>query len=119
LILKRCEKSGRRETARRLRGVIGKIFRLAVATLRAPTDPTYALQGALLAPVVHHRPAITDERQLGALMASIDQYDGWPTLKSALLFLALRAAGRKALGVCPIPIALHALHPHLEYKGKL
>ena len=52
-------------------------------------------------------------------MASINQYDGWPTLKSALLFLALRAAGRKALGVCPIPIALHALHPHLEYKGKL
>ena len=92
LILKRCEKSGRRETARRLRGVIGKIFRLAVATLRAPTDPTYALQGALLAPVVHHRPAITDEKQLGALMVSIDEYDGWPTLKSALLFLALTMA---------------------------
>ena len=92
IILKRYEKSGRRETARRLRGVIGKVFRLAVATLRAPTDPTYALQGALLAPVVHHRPAITDEGQLGALMASIDEYDGWPTLKSALLFLALTMA---------------------------
>jgi integrase len=92
IILKRYEKSGRRETARRLRGVVGKVFRLAVATLRAPTDPTYALQGALLAPVVHHRPAITDERQLGALMASIDDYDGWPTLKSALLFLALTMA---------------------------
>ena len=92
LILKRYEKSGRRETARRLRGVIGKVFRIAVATLRAPTDPTYALQGALLAPVVHHRPAITDERQLGGLMASIDEYDGWPTLKTALLFLALTMA---------------------------
>jgi integrase len=92
LILKRLEKSGRRETARRLRGVIGKVCRLAVATLRAPNDPTYALQGALLAPVVHHRPAITDEKQLGALMASIDEYDGWPTLKSALLFLALTMA---------------------------
>jgi integrase len=92
LILKRLEKSGRRETARRLRGVIGKVCRLAVATLRAPTDPTYALQGALLAPVVHHRPAITDEKQLGALMASIDEYDGWPTLKSALLYLALTMA---------------------------
>jgi integrase len=92
LILKRLEKSGRRETARRLRGVIGKVCRLAVATLRASTDPTYALQGALLAPVVHHRPAITDEKQLGALMASIDEYDGWPTLKSALLYLALTMA---------------------------
>ena len=63
-----------------------------MATLRAPTDPTYALQGALLAPVVHHRSAITDEKQLGALMASIDEYDGWPTLRSALLFLALTMA---------------------------
>jgi integrase len=92
VILKRYEKSGRRETARRLRGVIGKVFRIAVATLRAPTDPTYALQGALLAPVVHHRPAITEERQLGALVASIEEYDGWPTLKTALLFLALTMA---------------------------
>jgi integrase len=31
IILKRYEKSGRRETARRLRGVIGKVFRFAVA----------------------------------------------------------------------------------------
>jgi hypothetical protein len=89
LILKRLEKSGRRETARRLRGAIGKVCRLAVATPRAPTDPTYALQGALLAPIVHHRPAITDERQLGALMISIDKYDGWPTLRAAIQFVAL------------------------------
>ena len=47
LILKRYEKSGRRDTARRLRGAIGKVCRLAVATLRRTTDPTYALQGAL------------------------------------------------------------------------
>ena len=44
-LLKRVEKSGRRETARRMRGVIGSVFRLAVVTLRATSDPTYALQG--------------------------------------------------------------------------
>jgi hypothetical protein len=71
---------------------LGKVYCLAVATLRAPTAPTYALQGPLLAPVVHHRPAITDKRQLGALLVSIDEYEGWPTLKSALLFLALTMA---------------------------
>jgi integrase len=27
--------------------------------------------------------------QLGALMTTIDEYDGWPTLRAALLFLAL------------------------------
>ena len=34
-LLQRVEKSGRRETAHRLRGVIGSVFRFAVATLRA------------------------------------------------------------------------------------
>ena len=88
-ILKRIEKSGRRDTARRLRGVMGSVFRLAVLTLRATNDPTFALRGALLKPNVTHRPAITDERQLGALMVSIDEYDGWPTLRAALQLVAL------------------------------
>jgi integrase len=89
VILKKYEKAGLRETAKRLRGVIGAVFRLAVATLRAETDPTYALRGAIAAPIVSHRPAITDEKQLGALMVAIDGYEGWPTLRSALAFLAL------------------------------
>ncbi len=88
-VLKKVEKSGRRETARKLRGMVGTVFRYAVATLRAPTDPTYSLKGALSAPIVTHRPAITDERQLGALMSSIEEYDGWPTLRAAIHFLAL------------------------------
>lgn len=89
LILKRIEKSGRRETAQRLRGVLGTVFRYAIVTLRATTDPTLALRGALLKPLVKHRAAITDERELGALMAAIDEYDGWPTLRAAMQFLAL------------------------------
>ncbi len=84
MLLQRIEKTGRRETAHRLRGVIGSVFRFAVATLRANNDPTYALRGALLKKTVKHRAAITDEQQLGALMRSIDEYDGWPTLKAAL-----------------------------------
>lgn len=88
-VLKRIEASGRRDTARRLRGTIGSVYRFAIANLKAETDPTYALRGALLQPVVQHRPAITDEKQLGALMQSIDEYDGWPTLRAALLLTAL------------------------------
>lgn len=88
-LLKRIEKTGRRETARRLRGVIGTVFRYAVVTLRATTDPTLALRGALLRPQVRHRAAVTDEEALGALMVSLDHYDGWPTLRAALLLLAL------------------------------
>ena len=88
-VLKRIEKSGRRETARKLRGTIGSVFRYAIVTLRATIDPTAPLRGALLKPIVEHRPAITDERQFGTLMCAIDDYDGWPTLRAALQLLAL------------------------------
>ena len=91
-LLKRVEKSGRRETARRLRGVIGGVFRLAIVTLRATTDPTYALKGALLRPNVKPRAAITDEKKLGGLLRAIDEFDGWSTLRAALKFCALTFA---------------------------
>jgi integrase len=89
VILKKIELSGRRETARRLRGALGTIFRLAIATLRATNDPTFALRRALAPPVVTHRPAITDEMELGALLLSIDGHDGWPTVRAALQLVAL------------------------------
>lgn len=89
VILKKIELSGRRETARRLRGALGTVFRLAIATLRATNDPTFALRGALATPVVVHRAAITDENALGALMLSIDEHDGWPTVRAAMQLLAL------------------------------
>lgn len=88
-LLKKVEKSGRRESARRLRGTIGSVFRYAVVTLRAENDPTFALRGALVRPNVKHRAAITDEHRLGALMCTIDAYDGWPTIRVALQLLAL------------------------------
>jgi integrase len=88
-LLQRIEKSGRRETARRLRGTIGSVFRLAMVTLRADNDPTLALHGALLPPKAVGRAAITDEREFGALLSAIWEYDGWPTLTAALKFLAL------------------------------
>jgi integrase len=88
-VLKRIEKSGRRETARKLRGAIGSVFRYAIVTLRATNDPTAPLRGALLKPQVEHRPAITDESQLGMLMCAIDDYKGWPTIRAALQILAL------------------------------
>lgn len=88
-LLKKIEKSGRRETARKVRGSIGSVFRLAIITLRATNDPTFPLRRALLKPNVQHRPAIIDEVQLGALMVAIDEYDGWPTIRAALQLTAV------------------------------
>jgi integrase len=91
-LLKRIEKSGRRESARRLRGVIGSVFRFAVVTLRANSDPTFVLRGALLRPKVQHRASIIEVTQLGALLRAIHEYDGWPTITAALKFVSLTMA---------------------------
>ncbi len=88
-LLRRVEKSGRRETARRLRGTIGSVFKLAIVTLRADSDPTVPLHGALLPPKVEGRAAITDEQALGKFLRAIDDYDGWPTIKAGMQFLML------------------------------
>lgn len=88
-LLRVVEKSGRRETARRLRGTIGSVFKYAIVTLRAESDPTVPLHGALLPPKVEGRAAITDEEELGKLLSTIDEYDGWTTIKAGLQFLML------------------------------
>ena len=88
-LLQQIEKSGRRETAHRLRGTISTVFKLAIVTLRAEKDPTIPLHGALRARQITGRPAITDEKKFGALICTVDDYDGWPTIKAAIQFLIL------------------------------
>lgn len=87
--LRAVEARGKHETARRLRSNIGEVFRYAIATGRASNDPTYSLRGALTAPKVVHRAAITTPAEFGALLRSIDGFDGQPTTKAALLLMAL------------------------------
>ena len=89
--LKKVEAKGNFETAQRLRSRIGSIFRYAVASGIAETDPTYALGDALIRPVVNHRAAITDPKGLGALLAAIDSFGGQLTTKIGLRLLAVLA----------------------------
>ncbi len=88
-LLKRVEKTGRRETTSRLRGAIGSVFRLAIVTLRAENDPTVPLKGALLSVRRTNRAAITDERELGIFLQALDEYDGWPIIAAGLKFQIL------------------------------
>lgn len=44
-VLRLVERRGRLESARRLRSTIGSVFRYAIATTRAISDPTIALRG--------------------------------------------------------------------------
>jgi len=70
-VLKGVARKGQRETARRLRSFSSRVFRYAVATARATTDPAQPLLGALIAPVAKHHPAITDPVEFGALLRTI------------------------------------------------
>jgi integrase len=88
-VLRSVEARERRESAKRLRAVIGSIFRYAVATGRASNDPTAALKGALMAPIVRHRAAIVDPAGLGELLRAIDGHNGMPEIRGALQLLAL------------------------------
>lgn len=81
---RKLESEGKLETASRLRSKCGQVFRYAVATGRADRDPTTDLRGALKTPVVTHRAAITDPKQVGELLRDIDGYSGTFVVKCAL-----------------------------------
>ncbi|MGQ0532573.1 MAG: tyrosine-type recombinase/integrase [Caulobacteraceae bacterium] len=83
-VLRKIEDRGRYETARRLRSVIGSVFRYAIATGRAVVDPTYALKGALISPPVAHYAAITNAEAAGELLRAIEGYGGHPATHGAL-----------------------------------
>jgi integrase len=90
-VLRPLEAAGKLETAKRLRAVIGSVFRYAIATARAENDPTQALRGAIASPKPEHRAAITDPTAFGGLLRAIDGFAGQPTTKAALQLMALLA----------------------------
>lgn len=87
--LRTVESRGRHESARRMRSTVGAVFRYAIATARADTDPTLALQGALTRPTVVSRAAPTDPKALGGLLRAIDAFEGQATTRGALRLLPL------------------------------
>ncbi|MDA9389301.1 integrase [Bradyrhizobium sp. CCBAU 45394] len=87
--LKKIERRGRYESARRARSLSGRIFRYAIVTGRAARDPSADLAGALIAPKVQHRASITEPKAVGALLRAIDDIDGQATTRAALQLIAL------------------------------
>jgi integrase len=88
-VLRKIERRGRYDTARRVRSLSGRVFKFAIATNRADRDPSSDLAGALISPKVQHRAAITEPKAVGALLRAIDDLDGQPTTRAALELIAL------------------------------
>jgi integrase len=79
-ILRRVEERGAIETAHRVQQNCGQVFRYAVATGRAGSDPSRDLRGALTPWKPQHYPTITDSRAVGHLLCAISTYEGaFPT----------------------------------------
>lgn len=89
--LRKIEAKGNFETAHRLRARIGSVFRYAVASGLAQSDPTYSLRDALIRPTRVHRAAITEPKALGQLMREIAVFDGQTTTRIGLQLLAFLA----------------------------
>lgn len=83
-VLQKIEARGTYETARRLRSTCGMVFRYAIATGRAERDPSVDLRGALTTPQVKHRATIIEPTAIGALLRTIEGFDGQPTTLAAL-----------------------------------
>lgn len=83
-VLKRQEKAGALETARRTRAFASRVFRYAVATARAKYDPAGLLLGAVASPRPQHLPAIVEPKRVGELLRAIDAYSGAPVTRLAL-----------------------------------
>ena len=83
-VLRKVERRGRYETAKRLRTCCGMVFRYAIATARAERDPSADLRGALTAHKVNHRATIVDSKGIGALLRAIEGFEGQPSTRFAL-----------------------------------
>lgn len=75
-VLRAVEATGRYESARRMRSVLSRVFRYAIATTRAERDPAGDLRGALTVPKAKHLAAITTANGAGELMRAIEGYTG-------------------------------------------
>lgn len=82
--VRKIERKGKLESARRTLQLAGAVFRYAVATARIASDPTRDLRGALIAPTVTHYGAVIEPTKAGELLRAIDSYEGQEVTKFAL-----------------------------------
>ena len=82
--LRRIEARGVIETAHRARSLAGQVFRYAIATGRATTNPAGDLVGALAQPQTRHFASVTDPEKIGELLRALYAYAGSPVTVAAL-----------------------------------
>ncbi|MDE2599371.1 MAG: integrase arm-type DNA-binding domain-containing protein [Rhodocyclaceae bacterium] len=83
-VLRKIASRGAIHTAHKAKHDLGQVFRYAIATGRAERDPTGDLRGALPAEKTTHFAAITDPKEVSALLRAIDAFKGSYQVQAAL-----------------------------------
>lgn len=83
-VLKRIERRGNHESAKRVCEFASRVFKYAIITSRARNNPAAYLGGALVTPKVKHHAAIIEPKAVGDLLRAIDSIEGFGTTKLAL-----------------------------------
>ena len=87
-VVRRVEQRGSKSVAFVVRQLCGAVFRYAVATMRADSDPTGALRGAIVRPKTKHCVALSRE-QVGELVRALGGVGGHPATRLALRLMLL------------------------------
>ena len=87
-IIKRAEKRGAATVAILLRQWCSAIFRYAVATLRADSDPAAALKGAIHRPKVQHSKPLA-QKDIPEFLKALESYGGYRTTTIAMRLLMM------------------------------
>jgi integrase len=82
--LRRLEQRGILESAHRARSLAGRVFRYAIATGRAQSNPADSLVGALEHPKTKHLASVTDPTKIGDLLRAMYSYSGAQVTVTAL-----------------------------------
>jgi integrase len=85
-VLRRTESRGTLYTAHKLRQITSQIFRYAMASGKATSNPADVIIGALPPAKTQHYATITEPRAVGKLMRDINNYKGTHVVCSALKF---------------------------------
>jgi len=83
-LLRRIEERGANETAHRILGNIGEVYRYAIASGKTERNIATDIKGALQPVKKRHLAAITEPARVGELLRMIDGYSGTLTVQCAL-----------------------------------
>jgi integrase len=87
--LRKIEARGAVDIAHRAQQLAGLVFKYAIASGKAETNPSRDLAAALKTHTKKHYASITDPSEVGKLLVAIDSYQGTPGVKAALQLSAL------------------------------